>query len=118
MQVESNNNYNTMGRMGPVYPRPEYRPGPRPGQTPEETGGQGGRDKVDVSTNAGGRSGEKARKVVPVQAPAAAEGRLNLAGAKTLTETTAAAIAGLSPGGLNQAPHNVAGLGLMAPRYV
>ncbi|MDR2367229.1 MAG: hypothetical protein LBF58_03830 [Deltaproteobacteria bacterium] len=122
MQIDSNNNYNTLGRMGPIYPRPEYRPKYAPKDNPEES--KAGQDKVNVS---GGR-GEKAKdrkgqKELTAQSraqaqPAVPEGRLNLQTAKTLTKVTAEAIAGLPPDGRNQGPHAVQGLGLLAPRYV
>jgi hypothetical protein len=113
MQVESNNNYNTLGRMGPIYPRPEYRPKSAPQESPGQDPG-GGRDKVDVSQGHGGKA--KAQKAH--QAAALAEGRLSVNSAKALTASTAEAISRLPPQGVRQAPHAVQGLGLLAPRYV
>jgi hypothetical protein len=112
MQVESNNNYNTLGRMGPIYPRPEYRPKSVPQESPGQDPGRE-RDKVDVSQGQGGKA--KAQKA---QASALVEGRLNVNAAKALTARTAEAISQLPPLGVRQAPHAVQGLGMMAPRYV
>ncbi|MDR0620687.1 MAG: hypothetical protein LBJ61_02235 [Deltaproteobacteria bacterium] len=117
MQIDSGNNYNTLGRMGPIYPRPEYRPRNPAKDTPEETKG-GAQDKVDVSGGkAKKRQANEGQKTQKAQA-AVADGRLNLQSAKALTQITAQAIAELPPEGRNQSPHAVQGLGLLAPRYV
>jgi hypothetical protein len=121
MQVESNNNYNTLGRMGPLYPRPEYRPRPNFDPSAEQSSG-GGQDKVNVSANsknkAKNQSQPQTQTLKAVQSSAVPEGRLNLLNAKKLTEETALAISQLNPSGHNQSPHSVTGLGLMAPCYV
>ncbi|MDR2301159.1 MAG: hypothetical protein LBF38_03860 [Deltaproteobacteria bacterium] len=118
MQIDSGNNYNTLGKMGPIYPRPEYRPKNSTKDNPEETQG-GAKDKVNVSGGKGEKG--KAAKDQKAQAqtqPALSDGRLNLQSAKILTQATAEAIANLPPEGRNQAPHTVKGLGLLPPRYV
>jgi hypothetical protein len=118
MQIESGNNYNTLGRLGPIYPRPEYRPKNAPKDNSEETKG-GGQDKVTVAGEKGGNSKAKAQKDQKAQAQVSvAEGRLNLQSAKALTQITADAIATLSPDGRNQGPHRVQGLGMLSPRYI
>jgi hypothetical protein len=118
MQVDSGNNYNTLGRMGPIYPRPEYRPKGPPKENTEETKG-GAQDKVKLTGGQGDKAKAKAQKERGVQAqPVVAEGRLNLQSAKVLTQITAEAITQLPPDGRNQGPHSVKGTGLLSPRYV
>ena len=115
MQVENRNNYNTLGRMGPLYPRPEYRP---PQKNGPETGAEGtvrGEDKKEtqkealvLSPNLKGKGIRKAE----------VSGKLNLQGAKALVEETGGAIARLSPGSLEGCPHRVIdGSALMWPTY-
>ena len=116
MQVDSGNNYNVLGRTGPIYPRPEYRPTDSSKKTPEET--KGGQDKVSVSGGKEGKAQAKARKELKAQTQAAADGRLNVQSAKALTSAIAESIASLPPDGRNQGPHTVKGLGLLPPRYV
>jgi hypothetical protein len=106
MQVEPKNNYNLLGRMGPLQPRAEYRPG-KPKEESAKTG-----------DGAGERSPERLapRKVL---GGTSGEGRLSLQAAKALTAATAEAIESLDPGS-RKGPHSdLAGqVGLMSPRYV
>jgi hypothetical protein len=118
MQIESGNNYNPLGRLGPLYPRPEYRPGNSSKDTPEKAK-DGGQDQVSLAGGKGDKSKAKAQKGQKAQASAVnADSRLSLQSAKALTEATAEEIKRLPPQGRNQGPHAVKGLGLMAPRYV
>jgi hypothetical protein len=118
MQIDSGN-YNTLGRLGPVYPRPEYRP-KSPSKDTSGEAGESGRDKVDVANGKGEQSSTKARKDLKAQnrTQAVESGRLNLQSAKSLTLVTAEAISNLPPQGRNQAPHMTQGLGLLSPRYI
>jgi hypothetical protein len=108
MQVEPKNHYNVLGRMGPLQPRPEYRP--RPSTTEAESQKAGGEADKRGSSRAERRS---ALASVP------GEGRLSLQAAKALTAATAEAIADLDPNG-RKAPHAALerGASLMIPRYV
>ncbi|MDR3135663.1 MAG: hypothetical protein LBU69_06185 [Deltaproteobacteria bacterium] len=115
MQIDSGSNYNPLGRTGPLYPRPEYRPKNTSGNLPEDTKG-GGKDKVSVSGQKGEKGKAKAQKAL--SQAVVADGRLSLQSAKALTKITAESIAELSPDGINQCPHLVQGLGLLAPRYI
>ena len=118
MQIDSGNNYNGLGRLGPIYPRPEYRPKGPAKEAPE--GSQGGaQDKVNVSGGKGQQGQAKdAQKALAQAQRAVPDGRLNLQSAKALTQLTAEAIAGLPPDGRGQSPHETQGLGLLAPRYL
>jgi hypothetical protein len=116
MQLENRNTYNTLGRMGPIHPRPEYRP-----PLKEEGVGKDGSVK-----------GEGDRKQAPSESlilsdslkrkgPAAkpeGQGRLNLASVKGLVEYSAEGIKGLSPNSTSGCPHALAtGDGLLYPTY-
>ncbi|MDR0356324.1 MAG: hypothetical protein LBJ64_11430 [Deltaproteobacteria bacterium] len=116
MQVEVGNNYNPLGRMGPIHPRPEYRPGKNPSFEPRESEGPG-QDAALASRKRTERNKAESKGSAPVQSPAT-EGRLNLQGAKTLTELAAQAIRELDGQGTKNSPHRVDGLGLMAPHYI
>ena len=118
MQVDNRSNYNTLGRMGPLYPRPEYRP---PQKNAAELGGDGsvkgeGADKktqkekeaVTLSASLKGKGAKKPE----------APGKLTLQAAKGLVEETGAEIAALSPKSVNGCPHGaVDGSALMWPFY-
>jgi hypothetical protein len=126
MQVENRNNYNGLGRMGPIYPRPEYHP-PRaddqeqlgqakdkPGRTESQKKG----DRAELSQAGKNKTqpGSKAR-IRNEEAPSG--GRLNLASAKELTQETSQAIAALPPWSTTQNPHRAdSHLGLLYPTYV
>ncbi|MDR3205376.1 MAG: hypothetical protein LBV23_11680 [Deltaproteobacteria bacterium] len=114
MQVE-NNNYNTLGRLGPLYPRPEYRP-----KNNAETGAERGGAKEEAGQREGLKLtlGQKSfKKAEAIKANR--DERLTLSMAKSLTEETAQAITLLPPDGRRHAPH-VTGpnMGLLIPTYV
>ncbi|MDR1657237.1 MAG: hypothetical protein LBT47_06745 [Deltaproteobacteria bacterium] len=115
MLVESNNNYNPLGRLGPLHPRPEYRP---------RTGTEAEKLKTDEGGQTGVGTGREKSKDASSKTVAASgqnlDGRLNLSAAKALTESVAEAISRLEPLACNCGPHgrlNPA-TGLMFPRYV
>ncbi|MDR2613647.1 MAG: hypothetical protein LBG06_12850 [Deltaproteobacteria bacterium] len=121
MLVENRFSYNPMGRLGPVYPRPEYRPPQNaPGDGPGDAAGEAGK-------GAGGKA-EKAPSESLVLSPrlrraaggaaADAGARLNLQGARELAGETARGIAGLDPRSENGCPHRMPqGHGLLYPAY-
>jgi hypothetical protein len=123
--VESNNNYNTLGRMGPIYPRPEYRPGSRSESPKPENSTSGFFRSPKASSedlNSGAQNGgQKTKDAVKAAVSLKnTEGRLNLVAAKSLTLETAEAISQLEPLECNSGPHSALEktAGLMAPRYV
>jgi hypothetical protein len=105
MQVETNN-YNILGRVGPHYPQPEYRP-----KNNSESG---------KATPEGAEQKSHSEKAsTKLLFSHSTEGRLNLQAAKALTAETALAISQLPPNGRNQGPHNIGkNVGLLPPRYV
>jgi hypothetical protein len=116
MQVEPKNNYNVLGRLGPVQPKPEYRPRSSPeGQTTQAGGESSARTSEKPSQ--GSRAQERAERTRA--AAAASTDRLSLQAAKNLTEATAEAITSLDPGA-RKGPHSylASDAGLMYPRYV
>jgi uncharacterized protein (DUF39 family) len=116
MQVDNRNNYNVLGKMGPLYQRPEYRP---PQKNTAETGGDGQvkgegskketpKDSLTLSSNLKGKAVKKAE----------VQGKLNLQGVKNLVAETSADIAALSPNSVGGCPHRVIGGDvLMYPTY-
>ena len=110
MQVTTNN-YNVLGKVGPHYERPEYRP---PEQSPDNTAGQASelaRPKSDRSTLS-----TKNTEAAPKKEAAAALPRLNLDGARALVASTSVMIEQLSPQS-TQSPHLRLPSGLMRPTY-
>ncbi|MDR1085689.1 MAG: hypothetical protein LBP22_12775 [Deltaproteobacteria bacterium] len=111
MIPENTVNYNPLGRLGPVYPRPEYRP---------QAGREDSRDTPAPAENEKNPlkvkiSGQKTAKAAPDQS----ESRLTLAMAQNLVQETSAAIAGLPPGATNSGPHRLNPYwGLIHRRYV
>jgi hypothetical protein len=110
MQVEPKSNYNVLGRMGPLHPRPEYRP---------KTADEGEGLKSGGERDAQSRKRAAERPAAAAAAQAVPEGRLSLQAAKALTAAAAEAIAGLDPLAV-KGPHYALGRGaaLMWPRYV
>jgi hypothetical protein len=120
MQVEPKNNYNVLGRLGPVQPKPEYRPRSSPeGQTTQAGGEASSRtsEKPSQGSRAQERAQERAERTKA--AASASTERLSLPAAKNLTEATAEAITALDPGA-RKGPHShlASDAGLMYPRYV
>ena len=110
MQI-SNTNYNVLGKVGPHYERPEYRPPEQPisgeGQSraPERRG-----DRSTLST--------KNTDVAAKKAVAMPTGRLNLSSAQNLVENTADMILSLPPQSTTHEPHTRVPSSLMTPIYV
>jgi hypothetical protein len=125
MQVENRNAYNTLGRMGPMYPRPEYRP-PQNFPMPLEDGkaGDAGKGTEGKGTEGKGKAPADSLILSPrlkrSSAPVASEitGKLNPLTAKSLVEETAGRISGLDPRSENGCPHRKPeGHGLLYPVY-
>jgi hypothetical protein len=115
MRLDNGSNYNVLGKMGPIYQRPEYRP---PQKNPVETGGDGQVGKGDKKeTRKDALTLSTKTKVKAVQ-KTEVQGKLNLQGVKDLTELTATDIASLSPKSVDGCPHKViGGDALMYPTY-
>jgi len=94
----SNNNYNVLGKIGPHYDRPEYRP---PSQTDIENqkpGAQSSRsDRSTLST--------KNTDVAPKKAVSVPTGKINLEQAQEMVAASSQMIRGLSPLSTTQEPH-------------
>lgn len=106
------NNYNALGRLGPHYERPEYRPPEKPATDESQDAGRGIRgDRRTLST----KNTDVPLKKAAVQVPT---GRLNLDNAQGLVVSTAAMIRDLAPHSTDQAPHSYLPTSLMAPVYV
>jgi hypothetical protein len=116
MQVENANNYNTLGRMGPIYPRQEFRPPQKnPLETEDSSGKLGGKksqkeeESLTLSPNLKRKSAQKAENL---------DGPLSPKDVRTLTSHTAAQITELSPVGTWGCPHGeIQGYGLLYPIY-
>jgi hypothetical protein len=107
MQVEPKNNYNVMGKMGPLQPRPEYRPKTaQDGESPK------------AGQERGGQNPERLQRE-RISSSASQAGKLSLQSAKALTEATCEAIADLDPSA-RKCPHSSLSreAGMMSPRYV
>ncbi len=104
------NNYNPLGKMGPLYERPEYRP---PEKNDAQEAEAGLRNKSDRSTlsvkNPDGKKLEAA-PILPI-------GKLNLSTAQDLLGQTADLIQQLSPFS-TKTPHLYLPKNLMQPVYV
>jgi hypothetical protein len=119
MQVENRNAYNTLGRMGPLYPRPEYRP---PQNAPEQTDGKAG--ETGRGTEGKGKAPSESlilsERLKRTSAPSAPDttGKLSAQSAKALSEETAGRIAVLDPRSEKGCPHRKPeGHGLLYPVY-
>ncbi|MDR1396003.1 MAG: hypothetical protein LBK52_07535 [Deltaproteobacteria bacterium] len=101
--------YNSLGRLGPLYPRLEYRPGPdsRPPNNPAP---------AEVSPLKVRLSGEKTAAKHPA---ALSPAKLNLARAKLLTSDICESIKKLPPQAANSGPHRFNPFwGLLGSRYI
>ncbi|MDR2339746.1 MAG: hypothetical protein LBF40_06415 [Deltaproteobacteria bacterium] len=119
MQLDNRNTYNTLGRVGPLYPRPEYRP---PVKDPSGEGvskdgsvkdGPGAKkapsDSLILSDNL------KRKNLAPKADPQA---KLNLQLAKDLVSESAQGIKNLEPSATDGCPHGaITGEGLLYPTY-
>jgi hypothetical protein len=103
------NNYNVLGKLGPHYERPEYRP--PAGESEERPPSARTEDRRTLSGVK--KEGTAAKKPAPV--PAA---RLNLAGARNLVSALATQISLLPPQSTDREPHTWLRTSLMTPVYV
>jgi len=103
------NNYNVLGKLGPHYERPEYRPPAGGGEERPPSARTG-----DRSTLSGAKkNGTAANRPAPVPVT-----RLNLAGARNLVSALAAQISVLPPQSTDREPHTWLRSNLMTPVYV
>ncbi|MDR0548035.1 MAG: hypothetical protein LBI10_01270 [Deltaproteobacteria bacterium] len=105
-----NLSYNPLGLLGPIHPRPEYRPPASREESPAAAG--------DSAKNNAKQSQVKDNQRV-AQSAKNQSSRLNLAEAKELTVKVNEAISRLSPTALNGGPHRLNPYwGLYSSRYV
>ncbi|MDR0882449.1 MAG: hypothetical protein LBP55_07890 [Candidatus Adiutrix sp.] len=110
MQIAAHN-YNALGKIGPHYDRPEYRP---PEQPPvEENNPRPAPPRGDRRTLSTRNTDAPLKKAAR---PSSA--RLSLDTAQTLVYSTAALIRNLPPHRTSQEPHLGLPTGLMTPVYV
>ncbi len=107
MQIAQHNSYNVLGRIGPHYERPEYRPPETGPEARPETAARG--DRRTLST--------RNTDVPAKKAPAPPTGKVNLASARELTGATAALIQKLAPHSTGREPHQWLRSGLLTPVY-
>ena len=108
--LNSVNNYNVLGKVGPHYERPEYRPpaGGNEGESPRAG------DRRTLTKN-GASMARPADKPPP---PPVSAARLNLAGARNLAAALAAQISILPPQSTDREPHAWVRNSLLTPIYV
>jgi hypothetical protein len=120
MQVENRNAYNTLGRMGPLYPLPEYRPPQNaPEQAPDGKAGEAGKG-TEGKGKVSSESLVLSQRLRRTSAAPASEspGKLNAQSAKELAGETASMITGLDPRSESGCPHRKPqGHGLLYPVY-
>ncbi|MDR1396004.1 MAG: hypothetical protein LBK52_07540 [Deltaproteobacteria bacterium] len=108
-------NYNPVGRLGPLYPKPEYRPAENPPageEAPEKT------DKNPVRVKLENRAQSQAQARQAAARPDLG-GRLTLTQAQDLTQTVSEAVSRLTPEATNSGPHRLNPYwGLINRRYV
>ena len=105
-------NYNPLGKVGPHYERPEYRP-PAPSRDDEQLPARAG-DRRTLSLRNQEGAGQK--PTAPVSA-APAPVRLNLASARNLARNLAAQISVLHPQSTDREPHTRLRTSLLPPVY-
>ncbi|MDR1920626.1 MAG: hypothetical protein LBS31_02650 [Candidatus Adiutrix sp.] len=111
MQVAANS-YNSLGRLGPHYERPEFRPpatAEQNGETPSRGMTRGDRSTLSVRNAAG--SLKKAGAAAPA-------GKPNLEQVRVLIADTAGLIRNLAPYSTSHSPHAHLPQRLMTPVYV
>ncbi len=106
MQVSQS--YNSLGRLGPHYERPEYRPPERGLDNPSANAARG--DRQTLSTKNTDAPLKKAAAPMP-------SGKLNLLSASELVGATATLISGLSPHSTDAEPHQWLRSSLLTPVY-
>lgn len=111
MQLNTSN-YNTLGRVGSHYQRPEYRPPQEPAVNDGRSGGL--LEKGDRSTLST-KNTDVASRNAPLTVPT---GRLNLEAARNMTLATSDLIIQLPPLATSRTPHNDLPTSLMSPVYV
>ncbi len=104
------NNYNSLGKVGPHYERPEYRP-PREAD-PERSPAAGAREQGDRRTLS-----TQNTLVAPKTAAPQPTGKLSLDSARDLTANTCSLIQSLPPQSTTREPHGWLPSSLMAPTY-
>ena len=105
------NNYNVLGKLGPHYERPEYRPPAGAGEERPPSA----RTEDRRTLSGAHKNGTAVKKPAPAPVPAA---RLNLAGARNLVSALAAQISVLPPQSTDREPHTWLRTSLMTPVYV
>ena len=104
------NNYNVLGKVGPHYERPEYRP---PAQESGEQEASSARaDRRTLSQKA--KDGAEKSRPAPAPPPT---GKLNPASARNLVGALAAQITSLPPFSTDREPHTWLRGSLMTPVY-
>ncbi|MGL4209789.1 MAG: hypothetical protein ACRCTY_10435 [Candidatus Adiutrix sp.] len=112
MQIANNNSYNTLGRLGPHYERPEYRP-PQNNQGDVSDGLRAlvKQDRSTLSTR--NNDAPKAKKIL-----GSVFTKPNLEQAQNLTASTSRLISQLPPYGTQKSPHLSTPKSIMAAFYV
>ena len=111
MQVSSTN-YNPLGKIGPHYERPEYRP-------PENSADQSDQSSPSLGRSRGDRSTLSVKNTdVPVKkALSLSTGKTSLGQARDLVSAVAAQILELPPLSTDLEPHRQLPSSLMTPVY-
>ena len=107
------NNYNVLGKVGPHYERPEYRP-PTPDGGDQEASSARAGDRRTLSQKA--KEGAEKSRPAPAPAPLPAA-KLNPASARNLVGALAAQITRLPPFSTDREPHTWLRSSLMTPVY-
>ncbi len=110
MQVTINS-YNMLGKIGPHYERPEYRP-PQPAPSDDDPAGRL-KERGDRRTLS-----NRNTDIPPKTAAPAPAGKVTLDLARDLTRATAGLIDRLAPRSTTQEPHAWLPSRLMTPTYV
>ncbi|MDR1045206.1 MAG: hypothetical protein LBP33_08830 [Candidatus Adiutrix sp.] len=107
----SSGNYNVLGKIGPHYERPEYRP--------PENQAEDFDQPSSLKKTRGDRSSLSVKNTdVPAkEAPAGPPGKVTLSQARELTEAAAARIRALPPLSTGLEPHRQLPTSLMTPVY-
>ncbi len=100
--------YNSLGRLGSHYEKPEYRPPERGAENPPASVGP--RDRQTLSTKNTDAPLKKAAAAMP-------SGKLNLLSANQLVGATARLIQGLPPHATDAEPHQWLRSSLLTPVY-
>lgn len=103
------NNYNSLGKLGPYYERPEYRPPAQNEASPQQhqPRAQGDRSTLSVKNTEAPK-----KAAAPV-----VSGKINLDTARQLTAATAQLISQLPPFSTSDEPHSQLSSSLMTPVY-